>query len=182
MEEGAITRPSDAELVGRVRSGDREAFAELVRRHGDALYAFAARLTRDADRALDVTQEAFLKAFAALDRYRGESAFRTWLFAIALNGVRSTWRRRSREEVGLEAVDGAADPNPGPDRAAGEAEEARRVARWLARLPPKQRAAVVLRVYEGLSFREIGEVLGCREGAARVSYHHGIKKLREMIR
>ena len=62
-----------------------------------------------------------------------------------------------------------------------DAEEVERVAHVLARLPPKQRAAVVLRVYEELSFREIGEVLGCAEGAARVNYHHGIKKLREMM-
>jgi RNA polymerase sigma-70 factor (ECF subfamily) len=153
-----------------------------VRRHREPLYAFASRLTRDADRALDVTQEALLKAFANLGRYRGESAFRTWLFAIALNAVRSAARRRSRDEVGLDQAPELADPNPGPDRALSDAEEARHVARVLAQLPPRQRAAVVLRVYEELSFREIGEVLGCAEGAARVNYHHGIKKLRENLR
>ncbi len=178
-----IPRLDDAEWVARARSGDREAFAELVRRHRAALYAFTVRLTRDADRALDVTQDAFVKALGALGRYRGESAFRTWLFSIALNTVRSAARRRGREEIGLEQVERVApDENPSPDRAVGDAEEVERVARLLGRLPPKQRAAVALRVYEGLSFREIGQVLGCREGAARVNYHHGIKKLREMYR
>lgn len=182
MEEGGpITTPNDHALVEQARSGDREAFAELVRRHREALYAFAARLTRDADRALDVTQEAFLKAFANLGRYRGESAFRTWLFAIALNAVRSAARRRSRDEVDLDRAGAIADANPGPDRSVGDAEEVERVAGFLARLPPKQRAAVALRVYGELSFREIGDVLGCAEGAARVNYHHGIKKLREMM-
>ena len=176
-----ITTPNDHALVEQARSGDREAFAELVRRHREGLYAFAARLTRDADRALDITQEALLRAFANLGRYRGESAFRTWLFAIALNVVRSAARRRSRDEVDLDHAGPLVDTNPGPDRSAGDAEEVERVARVLARLPPKQRAAVVLRVYEELSFREIGEVLGCAEGAARVNYHHGIKKLREMM-
>lgn len=166
--------------MARARSGDREAFGDLVHRHRDGLYAFATRLTRDPDRALDVVQDSFLKAFAALDRFRGESAFRTWLFSIALNGVRSAARRR-RDEVALEAAGPAADANPWPDRSVGDAEEVRRVTRLLARLPPKQRAAVVLRVYEAMSFREIGDVLGCREGAARVNYHHGIKKLREML-
>lgn len=167
--------------MAEARSGNREAFAELVRRHRDALYAFAVRLTRDADRALDVTQDAFLKALGALGRYRGESAFRTWLFAIALNTVRSAARRRAREERHLGAAGRTPDANPGPDRTVGDAEEVERVAQLLGRLPSRQRAAVALRVYEGMSFREIGQVLGCREGAARVNYHHGIKRLREMV-
>ena len=152
-------------------------------RHRDALYAFAARLTRDGEQALDVTQETFLRAFGALTKFRGESAFRTWLFSIALNGVRSAARRRAREPVRAEpAALEMADPNPGPDRTSGDAEEVEHVARLLVRLPPKQRAAVALRVYEEMSFREIGHVLGCAEGAARVNYHHGIQKLREMMK
>lgn len=181
----SIAAPSELELIARARSGSEEAFAELVRRHQGTVYAFAARLTRDPDRAMDTVQEAFLKAFRALGRYRGESAFRTWLFAIALNAVRSEARRGKRrgerEELGLEAADRVPAGDPGADRAVTDAEEAQRVARLLTRLPPRQRATLVLRVYEELSFREIGEVLGCSEGAARVNYHHAIKRLREMV-
>jgi RNA polymerase sigma factor (sigma-70 family) len=182
-EEAGVTisRESDADLVARARSGSREAFDELVERHRDALYGFAVRWTRDPDRAVDVVQETFVRAYTNLARYRGEGAFRTWCFAIAVNLLRSAARRGARESVGLEAAAGVPDGNPGPDRAVSDAEEMERVVRWLGGLPPKQRAAVMLRVYGGLSFREIGEVLGCREGAARVNYHHGIEKLREML-
>lgn len=180
-----IAAQSELELVARARSGSEEAFAELVRRHQDAVYGFAARLTRDPDRAMDMVQEAFLRAFRALGRYRGESAFRTWLFAITLNAVRSEARRRKRrgrrEELGLEAAEQQSSDDPGTDRAVTEAEEAERVAQLVERLPPRQRATVVLRVYEEMSFREIGAVLGCSEGAARVNYHHAIKRLREMV-
>lgn len=167
-------------LIERARSGDRAAFGELVRLHRDAVYRFAARWLSDPDQALDVAQDVFVRAFDNLDGYRGEGRFRTWLFAIALNAVRSSARRNKRRgEVQLDSQ--FPDLRTPPDAKAARAEAFARATRELANLPEKQRGAVALRIYEGLSFREIGEIIGCSEGSARVNYHHGIQKLREAL-
>lgn len=169
-------------LIERARHGDRAAFGELVRLHRDAVYRFAARWLADPDQALDVAQEVFVRAFNGLTSYRGEGKFRTWLFSITLNAARSVARRQKRRgEVHLEVAVNYPDLRTPPDAKAARAEAFARAARELASLPEKQRGAVTLRIYEGLSFKEIGEIIGCSEGSARVNYHHGIQKLREAL-
>jgi RNA polymerase sigma-70 factor (ECF subfamily) len=172
----------ESRLLDRARAGDQAAFGELVRLHREAVYRFAARWLGDADLALDVAQDVFVRAFSGLKHYRGESRFRTWLFSITLNAARSVARRRKRRgEVRLDTGADFPDLRTPPDTKAGRAEAFARAAAELATLPEKQRGAVTLRVYEGLSFREIGEIIGCSEVAARVNYHHGIQKLREAL-
>ena len=169
-------------LIERARGGDREAFGELVCLHRDAVYRLAARWLADPDQALDIAQDVFVRAFKGLKGYRGDGRFRTWLFSITLNAARSAARRQKRRgEVHLDIALNHPDQRTPPDTKAARAEAFERVARELASLPEKQRGAVSLRIYEGLSFREIGDVIGCSEGAARVNYHHGIQKLREML-
>lgn len=172
----------ESNLIELARAGDREAFAELVRRHRDAVYRFAARWLADPEQALDVAQDVFVRAFSNLKSYRGDGRFRTWLFSIALNAARSVARRQKRRgEVHLDVAVNFPDLRTPPDAKAARAEAFARAARELAPLPEKQRGAVTLRIYEGLSFKEIGEIIGCSEGAARVNYHHGIQKLREAL-
>jgi RNA polymerase sigma-70 factor (ECF subfamily) len=145
-------------------------------------YRVALGHTRDPDLAADVTQNAFVKAMGALGRFRGEARFRTWLMSIVANEARSLLRQQGRRrESALEDVPPvAATAVPVDQGVVGRQEEAR--ARGLVdRLPDKQRLAVLLRVDEGLSFREVGELIGSSEGAARVNYHHGIRKLREWM-
>jgi RNA polymerase sigma-70 factor (ECF subfamily) len=170
------------DLIERARAGDRAAFGELVRHHRDAVYRFAFRWLADPDQALDVAQDVFVRAFAGLRDYRGDSRFRTWLFSITLNTARSLARRQKRRgEVRLDTGADFQDLRTPPDARAARAEAFARAAAELAKLPEKQRGAVALRVYEGLSFKEIGEIIGCSEGAARVNYFHGIQKLREAL-
>ncbi len=169
-------------LIERARTGDREAFGQLVRLHRDAVYRFAARWLTDPDQALDVAQDVFVRAFHGLKGYRGDSRFRTWLFSITLNAARSAARRQKRRsEVRLDTGADFADLRTPPDARAARAEAFAQAARALSELPEKQRGAVTLRIYEGLSFKEIGEIIGCSEGSARVNYHHGIQKLREAL-
>lgn len=171
------------ELIERARIGDRAAFGELVGRHRDAVYRFATRWVADSEQALDIAQETFVRAFKGLEGYRGDAKLRTWLFSIALNVARSSARRQKRRgEVRLDTGAEFADVRTPPDAKVARAEAYDRAARELAALPEKQRGAVALRIYEGLSFREIGDVIGCSEVAARVNYHHGIQKLREALR
>lgn len=173
---------SDAELVRRSRRGDPSAFSALVERHHEAAYRVALSIVLDTDLAQDVAQEAFLKAFRGLEGFRGDAAFRTWLLTITSNEARGTLRRRSRRrESPLDEVAPTSDGGRDPEEETVVADDSARARRMLERLPEKQRLAVSLRVDEGLSFREIGEVIGSSEGAARVNYFHGIHRLRELM-
>lgn len=174
--------PSDLELVEAGRSGDDAALGALVRRHHDAAFRVAVSLVKEDDMAQDVVQDAFMKAFRALGGFRGDSSFRTWLLTITANEARGALRRHGRRrETTLEDASTVPSEEMGPASAAIVAQEAGRARKMLEQLPEKQRLSVTLRIEEGLSFREIGEVIGSSEGAARVNYFHGIRRLRELM-
>lgn len=182
MTETAVaTRVEDQGLVTRARNGEAAALDALVSRHHTAVFEVTYRVLGDPDAAADAAQDTFMRALAALHTFRGEAAFRTWLLKIAANVARSAGRKTTRRrEVTLEAVpeQGGADD---PAHRAVVRTEAERVSRALEALPEKQRLAVTLRIHQDLSHREIGEVIGSSEGAARVNYHLGIKRLRELL-
>jgi RNA polymerase sigma-70 factor (ECF subfamily) len=178
--EGA--EPSDLELVQRGRIGDEAALGALAKRHHAAAYRVALSLVRRDDLAQDVVQDAFLKAFRALGGFRADASFRTWLLTITANEAKGALRRSGRrKETALEDVGEVATGEQDPAEATVVADEAGRARRMLERLPEKQRLSVSLRIEEGLSFKEIGEVIGSSEGAARVNYFHGIRRLRELM-
>lgn len=174
---------TDEELIRRARDGEDAALGALVRRHSDAVFRVALSITGDPDTAQDVSQDAFLKAFRALAGFRGDAAFRTWLLTIAANTARGALRRVGRRrETDLDAVAPVASNERSPADVTEVSVEAARARQALAGLPEKQRLSVQLRVDEGFSFREIGAVIGSTEGAARVNYFHGIRRLRELMR
>jgi RNA polymerase sigma factor (sigma-70 family) len=173
---------TDEDLARRGQNGDEAAFGALVDRYHAVAYRVALSIVSDTDLAQDVTQEAFLRAFRGLGGFRGDAAFRTWLLTITANAARSMLRRRSRrKETELDGAQPVASGDPDPAEQAMVAREAAEARALLSRLPEKQRLSVQLRVDEGLSFREIGEVIGSSEGAARVNYFHGIHRLREWM-
>ena len=146
------------------------------------MYRTALSMVSDSDVAQDVAQDTFLKAYRALPGFRGDAAFRTWLLTIAANAARGALRRSGRRrETGLEAVAPVASEDASPEDEAVMADEAARARTALDELPEKQRLSIQLRVDQGLSFREIGDIIGSSEGAARVNYFHGIRRLREMM-
>lgn len=173
----------DASLLTRARAGDERAVDLLVGRYLNDVYAVTARMLSDRDLAQDAAQDALVSAVKGLARFRGDASFRTWIMRIAMNSARSVARRSTRRrEVSLEVVaESAAD---GTDVAiqAARHDEASRALALLEKLPDKQRMAVTLRVQQGLSYQEISAVIGCAEGAARVNYHLGVKRLREMMK
>jgi RNA polymerase sigma-70 factor, ECF subfamily len=174
---------ADAALVARARAGEPEAREQLVRRHLDDVYRLTARILGDRDLAQDATQDAFVNALGALHRFRGDASFRTWLLRIAANAARSVGRRQvRRREVGLVAAESVTSPAADPARRAEAVTEVERVAKLLDTLPTRQRLAVALRAQQGLSYAEIAAAMECTEGAARVNYHLGVKRLREMLR
>ncbi len=173
---------TDGELVARAQAGDERAVELLVSRHLDGVFRVAVSITRDDDVAQDVVQEAFLKMVRAIDSFRGDASFKTWLMTIAANEARGALRKSTRRR---ESPIDERSPLPARgrdiDQAVVDRSESERARQVLETLPEKQRLSVALRIDEGLSFREIGDVIGSSEGAARVNYFHGIRRLRELM-
>lgn len=181
-EDRQGAEPSDLELVERGRAGDDAALSALAKRHHAAAYRVALSFVRTDDVAQDVVQDAFLKAFRALGGFRADASFRTWLLTITANEAKGALRRqgRRRETVLDDALEVRSE-EAGPAHDAMVKDEAGRARKLLERLPEKQRLSVTLRIEEGLSFKEIADVIGSTEGAARVNYFHGIRRLRESM-
>ncbi|TVP76983.1 MAG: RNA polymerase sigma factor [Gemmatimonadales bacterium] len=180
--EGSGPGSEEAGLLEQCRSGDHRAFGRLVREFEGPVFRFVLSRTGDEDRAADVTQETFIKALRALDGFRGDSRVLTWLLAIARNEIRAGYRQVSRRrEQTLESMADPEDPTPGPDEQAVQKDEVRRVSGAIERLPDKQRMSVSLRLFDGLSFRDIAKATGTTEGSARVNFFHGLRKLREWL-
>lgn len=173
----------DAELVERHRSGDLRAFDEVYDRFGRMVYSLALRLAGNREEAADLTQEIFLRVYRHLGGFAGRSALKTWIFRVALNHCREKLYRHALDTLSLDEEgesEGAnlADPARGPEELAVAADEKRRVAGGLARLPHPFREAVILRDLEGLPYDEIAEVLGVRVGTVRSRIARGRDQLR----
>ncbi|MGH7506264.1 MAG: RNA polymerase sigma factor [Longimicrobiales bacterium] len=178
----APSQPDEGSLIARARTGDRAAQEALIGRYLKDVYGVTSRVLGDSDLAQDAAQDAMVNALRGLHRFRGDASFRTWLLRIALNAARSVARRRGRRrEVALAVIENAPDGEADVATRTAMRDEAARAARMIERLPPKQKLAVSLRVNQGLSYAEVAAVLECTEGAARVNYHLGIKRLRELL-
>lgn len=169
-------RDADQLLVERVQRGDKRAFDLLVRKYQHRVIAVINRYVRDPDEAMDVAQEAFVKAYRAMERFRGDSAFYTWIFRIAVNTAKnhivSRGRRPPDADVDIEEAhhyDGSEwlheVANPENEMFRDELETA--VYRALEKLPEDLRTAVTLREFDGLSYEEIAEVMDCPVGTVR---------------
>jgi RNA polymerase sigma-70 factor (ECF subfamily) len=171
---------SDLGLIARWRSGDERAASELVARHVQALARFAGSfgVTEDVD---DLVQDTFVRAFQSLDGFRGESSFRTWLFTIERRLLLDRRRAERRRPSGVEVQeDDAATEYDALDTMVAR-EAGNRVRDAMKHLSPTQREVFTLRVAQGLSYREIADIVGTTEGAARVHYHNAMRTVKEYI-
>jgi len=189
--------PGDRELVAASRNGEVEAFGLLVERHQDRLFTLAYRLTGDREEAADAVQEAYLKAWRALGRFKGESAFYTWIFRILVNEVRSRIRFKAVRPVArsLEGGNPADGGNDGagltarlvaaakdPLAEASREERRRFLERALGQLEPSARELIVLRDIEGRDYAEIAEILDCPRGTVKSRLHRARHALRALLR
>jgi len=165
-------------LIGAAQGGDRTAFTRLVERYWDRLYRWLYHLTHDAHTAEDLAQETFLKAFAGLDKFRAESNFQAWLFRIAHNNF-VNGRRAARHRQPF--PDNVADDDEGPVEQALNREALQLLARAVGRLPSEFRAAFLLRIEGGMSFREMAGVLGVTEETARWRVFKARQKLLSVL-
>lgn len=170
----------DTSLIARWKEGDERAATALVERHANALGRYVASLG-ERDGAEEVVQDTFVRAFSSLDTFRGESSLRTWLFTIARRLVvdRRRASRRRRDVEDLNEADAASEYTALDGMIATEARN--RVWGAVGKLSPTQREVFLLRVNEGLSYKEIAEVAGTTEGAARVHYHNALRTVKENL-
>jgi RNA polymerase sigma-70 factor, ECF subfamily len=179
----------EAILIERCRAGDLAAFEPLVEKYRQRVYRLAYNVLRDPDEAWDVAQDAFIRAFQALPSFRGDSAFYTWLFRIVMNVARDRARQHAARgrAFGTERVDEKdwdrvlVDQATSPDAHATQVEERDRIARALATLSEPHRAIIMLSDLEGLSYREIAEVLNIPMGTVMSRLHNARRRLRDAL-
>lgn len=160
-------------------AGDRAAFGDLVLRHREQVFATACRMVGNAESAEEIAQETFIRIFKGLRSFRWKANFKTWLYRITMNLCYDELKRRKKE----------AELDPGPDVAVVDSPYENLAKRerqaWLERqmesLPFKQKSAVTLRIFHGMSFGEIGRAIGCSAGSARVNYRHAILRLKDAL-
>lgn len=179
---------TDRDLVAAARDGDAESFGVLVRRHQRRVYRLAAHLLKSGAEAEDVTQDTFVRAYAALDRFDGRSEPFTWIYRIcvnlSLNSLRSRKTRRasSPEDPRVEALLVDERPASGsPQRTTADKQLGRALLEGIDDLSDTLRTTLVLVCIDGLSHAEAGEVLGCPEGTIAWRVHEARKKLRGML-
>jgi RNA polymerase sigma-70 factor (ECF subfamily) len=166
-------------LIVAAQKGDRPAFARLVEHYWDRLYRWLYHLTRDRHSAEDLVQESFLKAFAGLKKFQAGTNFAAWLFRIAHNNFANHCRASARTREAL--PEALPDRQQGPLEEAVSAEALRNLTQAMNRLPAEFRAALLLRVEEDLSFRQIAEVLDLTEETARWRVFKARQKLLSLL-
>jgi RNA polymerase sigma-70 factor (ECF subfamily) len=183
----AMSRPAtELDLIERHRIGDPTAFDEIYAQHEKMVFNLALRMTGSPEDAAELTQEVFLRVYRHLERFRGGSTLKTWVFRIALNCCRSRFRRRRlifREPVPGDdgALERIADPRADPESDALNRGLGERLDAALGRVPRAFREAVVLRDVHGFSYQEIGEILRIRIGTVRSRIARGRERLRRML-
>jgi RNA polymerase sigma-70 factor (ECF subfamily) len=181
---------NDAATVAQVLAGDRDSFRVLVERHSGAIFRLAFRLTGNEQDAEDVVQETFLRAYRALHRFEARASFGTWLHRVAVNCALDHLRQvKKREETPLELppeeegepLSSIPSAAPTPERLLLSAEVQQKVERAMAQLSGQERAAFVLRHFDGCSIPEIGAALGVRGNAAKNAVFRAVRKLRAAL-
>jgi RNA polymerase sigma-70 factor (ECF subfamily) len=171
---------ADTALIAAWRDGDEQAAAELVRRHARPLARYLAGAGAPEAELDDLVQETFIRAFRAVDRFRGQCQFRTWVMAIGGNVLKDFGRKTGRRQT-MPLDDSVRDSRGDPHEHAEATEAESLVAQGLKQLTRLQREVFLLRAQHGLEYDEIAAALATTPGAARVHYHHAVRRLKEIV-
>jgi RNA polymerase sigma-70 factor, ECF subfamily len=176
---GTEARDDDREAIEACQRGDREAFDRLVERYQRDVYRLCYRYVNNHHDASDLAQEAFLKAFRAIGRFRGDSAFRTWLYRITVN---TCLNFRSSRRLPSEPIE-----DDVPDKAKGVADRIEQdelsdqVREAVSRLPEKQRATLILKIYHDLTHEQVASIMGSTVGTVKANLFHALGNLRKAM-
>jgi RNA polymerase sigma-70 factor (ECF subfamily) len=174
------TPPTDIELVGRVVSGDHEAFEAIMHQHEDRVFSVCLRIMGDRERALDSTQETFLTVFRKATQFKGDSALGTWIYRIAVNTCYDQLRRAKRRRT--DPIPDHLDPvDPTAESAIDSAALRPEIRTALDALPTEFRAAIVLSDIEGMSMPEVSEVLGVPVGTVKSRVFRGRRLMAQRL-
>jgi RNA polymerase sigma-70 factor, ECF subfamily len=174
----------DEWLMAQVANGKREHLEPLIRRYANPLLTFIRRMVGDQHRSEELFQDVFLTVWVKRRQYQLPRPFKSWLFAIAVNKCRASFRGQALPAFLAMADDLPTPPathEPSPVEKMVATETAALVANAVELLPPQQRAVVVLRVWDGLSYAEIAQVVGRSEGTVRSNMHHGLAAMRKYL-
>ncbi len=185
-------REREADLIARAVAGDGEAFGDLVAPFEDRVYGLAYRMSGNREDAYDLAQEAFLKAYRALARFKGQSSFSTWLYRVVSNTCLDQIRRQKRcgpvtslddpvDTGGGTLLREAADTTFEPEQLALRSETAREIEAAVAGLHPDHRLAILLRDYEDLPYQQIAQAMGCSLGTVKSRISRARSTLRDRL-
>jgi len=173
--------PTEADLVAACLAGRTEAFDAIVERHRRAVYQLCFRFVGNHEDARDLSQDVFLRAFRGLRRFRGQSSLSTWLYRIGVNVCLNRLSVRAPRIEPLDPAQHVDTRGESPSDRVLRDERAAQVRAALVRLPRKQRAALVLRMYHDLSHQEIADVLGTSVGAVKANVFHALHNLKKLL-
>lgn len=192
-EGASVAAPEDTELVARCQRGDTAAFDELVTRYRQRIYAMIYNMVHSEQDAWDLAQESFLKAWKSIGRFRGQSAFFTWLYRIVMNVTIDALRKKQIEggvefddTIELHHIEPASTTvpkgEPLPAQKLERDEIRRRIDAAIAKLSPEHRAVILLREMDGLQYEEIAETVGCSLGTVMSRLFYARKKLQSQLK
>jgi RNA polymerase sigma-70 factor (ECF subfamily) len=176
-----LVEPGDGDLVRAAAAGDRAAFEALVTRHQRTVYRLCYRFVPNHEDASELAQDAFVRAYRSLAKFEGQAQFSTWLHRITVNVCLNRLALKTPKPAPLKDVERTPGREEGADTAMLRNEQAGRVRAAITRLPDKQRATLILRVYHDLPHEEIARVLGSSVGAAKTNLFHALGNLRKLL-
>jgi len=172
-------REEDRDAVLACQRGEREAFDRLVERYQREVYRLCYRYVNDHHDANDMAQDVFLKAYRAISKFRGDSSFSTWIYRIAVNTCLNF--RAARRAQSEELSEHLADGSPGATARMEDEERSQKVRQAVSRLPEKQRATLILKIYHDLTHEEVAGILGASVGTVKANLFHALGNLRKML-
>ena len=186
VNSATVINPTDSDLVSAARDGHRDAFDTIVERHRRHVYQLCYRFVGNHEDASDLTQDVFIRAYRALHSFKGDAALSTWLYRIAVNVSLNKIGAKRPQAESLDTLLRTNDARIVSDHeSASEAvlreERAAHVRAAIARLPKKQRATLILRVYHDLPHEQIAGILGSSVGAVKANFFHALNNLKKLL-
>ncbi len=176
----------ETEMISRCQQGDQEALKEIFDKYHKKVYRIAFGVVRQREEALDIVQEVFIKLFHSIRNFKGRSHFYTYLYRMTMNTAIDHTRKTGKQSVSSLDEEGSFEPSDavekGPERILLQKELEERVKRAMDKLPAEQKAALIFRDVEGLSYQEIAEAMGSTIGTVMSRLHYGRKRLQDLLK